>query len=92
MRKWSPALCHIWTHSRPTASVVEIEPYIEALANEVVHGSSSEEEEAVEYLRWVSLTQEDGKVGSGGLLLLANADGALRYAQLHDMLELPPRK
>ncbi|MCY1230284.1 hypothetical protein D9M72_426910 [compost metagenome] len=49
---------------------------------------SVDEAAAVEYLRWVSLTQGNGAVGSGGLLLLANASGGLRYAQLHDMLDL----
>ncbi|NWK45997.1 hypothetical protein [Ralstonia pickettii] len=66
-----------------------LEPYIEALAHEVAQGVSTENEAAaVEYLRWVSLTQGGGEVGSGGLLLLADATGALRYAQLHDMQEL----
>ncbi|CBJ52323.1 conserved hypothethical protein [Ralstonia solanacearum PSI07] len=66
-----------------------LEPYIEALAHEVAQGMSTEDEAAaVEYLRWVSLTQGAGTVGSGGLLLLADATGALRYAQLHDMQEL----
>ncbi|KVN28025.1 hypothetical protein [Burkholderia stagnalis] len=66
------------------------EPFIEALADEVVYGRSAkgEAEAAMEYIRWVKRLQGEGKVGTGGLLLVANADGSLHYAQLLDLLEL----
>lgn len=66
-----------------------IETFIEALATDVVsgHAKDTRAEEAA-YLRWVRLTQGDGKIGSGGLLLVADADGALHYAQLLDLSDL----
>lgn len=66
------------------------EPFIEALADEVVSGRAKrgESEEDMEYIRWVKRTQGEGEVGTGGLLLVANADGTLYYAQLLDLLEL----
>lgn len=41
-----------------------------------------------EYLDWVRRTQGTGEVGSGGLLLLAQPGGYLRFAPLEDMLDL----
>lgn len=58
-----------------------LESFIAELAREVVGGTSSakEESEAAEYLRWVAMTHGEGTAGSGGVLLLADASGALRY-------------
>lgn len=66
------------------------ESFIEALADEVVNGRSKpgEAQEDIEYLRWVKRLQGEGEVGTGGLLLVANSDGTLHYAQLLDLLEL----
>ncbi|EKS9844572.1 hypothetical protein QDD82_005426 [Burkholderia cepacia] len=66
------------------------EPFIEALADEVVDGRSmkGDADADMEYIRWVKRLQGEGEVGTGGLLLVANADGSLHYAQLLDLLEL----
>ncbi|MFP3708529.1 hypothetical protein SB783_31405 [Paraburkholderia sp. SIMBA_009] len=68
----------------------QLESFIEALADEVVRGRSKlgESDEDMEYIRWVRRLQGEGEVGTGGLLLVANADGSLHYAQLLDLLEL----
>ncbi|GAB7541914.1 hypothetical protein CS8_015770 [Cupriavidus sp. 8B] len=66
-----------------------MENFIERLATEIAEGRSiatAEREGA--YLRWLRLVQGEGEVGTGGLLLVANADGTLHYAQLLDLLEL----
>ncbi|EZH81698.1 MULTISPECIES: hypothetical protein [Aeromonas] len=66
-----------------------LETFIETLTTDVVngHGSDNRAEEA-KYLRWVRLTQGDGKIGSGGLLLIADTHGSLHYAQLLDLSDL----
>ncbi|MDP9649690.1 hypothetical protein [Paraburkholderia caledonica] len=66
------------------------EAFIEAQADEIVNGRSKEgdAELEMEYIRWVKRMQGEGEVGTGGLLLVAQADGTLHYAQLLDMLEL----
>ncbi|KUZ65215.1 hypothetical protein WI36_27495 [Burkholderia ubonensis] len=66
------------------------EPFIEDLADEVVSGRSKigESEDGMDYIQWVKRLQGEGEVGTGGLLLVANADGTLHYAQLLDLLEL----
>lgn len=66
-----------------------LETFIETLATDVVSGHARDTRaEEAEYLRWVRLTQGDGKIGSGGLLLIADANGALHYAQLLDLSDL----
>lgn len=67
-----------------------LEPFIESFADEVVRGRSKpgESDEEMEYIRWVRRLQGEGEVGTGGLLVVANADGSLHYAQLLDLLEL----
>ena len=66
-----------------------LEAFIRRTALEVAQRSSTvSHEEAKSYLQWVRMTQGDGEVGTGGLLLVADADGTLHYAQLLDMLEL----
>ena len=66
-----------------------LEAFIERLAEEVVEERpAARADREAAYLRLVKQTQGDGKLGSGGLLLVANAEGSLHYAQLLDMLEL----
>lgn len=66
-----------------------LETFIDRTATEVVEGQPDITKEAAKaYLTWVRMTQGEGEVGSGGLLLLADTNGTLRYAQLLDMLEL----
>lgn len=66
-----------------------LETFIERTALEVAHGDSAiSQEDAKSYLQWVRMTQSDGEVGTGGLLLVADADGTLHYAFLQDLLEL----
>ncbi|AQT03866.1 hypothetical protein JK169_14095 [Acetobacter persici] len=66
-----------------------LESFIDETATEVVEKKSGiSKEAAAQYLRWVRMTQGTGEVGSGGLLLVADTDGTLHYAQLLDLLEL----
>lgn len=63
--------------------------YIEQLAREVTAVSSDDQRhEDRAYLDLVRHTQGNGEVGTGGLIFVANADGALHYAQLLDIMEL----
>lgn len=63
--------------------------FIEALATDVAAGGPAQVDEAeVEYLRWVARTQGGTASGAGALLLVAAADGGLRWVLLSDLLEL----
>lgn len=74
---------------RERAKLDRLEVFIERLAQTVAEGRpSTRSDREAAYLRWVKQTQGDGMVGSGGLILVAHANGSLRYAQLLDMLEL----
>ncbi|KVR67893.1 hypothetical protein WK24_13115 [Burkholderia vietnamiensis] len=74
---------------REKAKRDRLETFIERLAQEVAEDRSRiRADREAAYLRWVKMTQGDGVVGSGGLILVADADGSLHYAQLLDMLEM----
>lgn len=74
---------------RERAKHDRLEMFIERLAREIVEDRAiSRSDREAAYLRWVKYTQGGGMVGSGGLILVADANGSLRYAQLLDMLEL----
>lgn len=66
-----------------------LETFIERLAREVAEERPrARADREAAYLQWVKRTQGDGMVGSGGLILVADANGTLHYAQLLDMLEM----
>lgn len=66
-----------------------LETFIDQTAREIASGISKvSHETAKEYLTWVRRTLGEGEVGTGGLLLVADKDGVLRYAQLLDLQEL----
>lgn len=66
-----------------------LEAFIEDFAIDIVSGYGPDNRAAeAEYLRWVRLMQGDGKIGSGGLLLITDASGSLHYAQLLDLADL----
>ncbi|WP_244135400.1 hypothetical protein [Burkholderia vietnamiensis] len=74
---------------REKAKRDRLETFIERLAQEVAEDRPRiRADREAAYLRWVKMTQGDGVVGSGGLILVADADGSLHYAQLLDMLEM----
>lgn len=74
---------------RERAKRDRLEAFIERLAQEVAEERPRvRADREAAYLRWVKQTQGDGMVRSGGLILVADANGALRYAQLLDMLEM----
>lgn len=65
------------------------EGLIHGLAEDAARGASAETEEAqAAYLQWFKMLQGDGVIGTGGLLLVADTDGSMHYAQLMDFLEL----
>ncbi|MDO3617329.1 hypothetical protein Q3O98_11345 [Ralstonia pseudosolanacearum] len=63
--------------------------YIEQLARELTEECADHQRvQDKAYLELVRLTQGNGEVGTGGLVFVADADGALHYAQLLDIMEL----
>lgn len=67
----------------------QLESFIESLATQVVNQQAVHTKEQVnEYLSWVRMTQGDGAVGSGGLLLVVEPNGTLRYAPMRDLMDL----
>lgn len=75
---------------RPKVTKIELlEKFIHTLAEDIVSQNVIYTGEQInEYFRWVRNTQGTGEVGSGGLLLLAEPGGLLRFAPLTDLLEL----
>lgn len=75
---------------RPKGPRVELlEEFIHTLAKDIVSQNVLYTGAQInEYLAWVRRTQGKGEVGSGGLLLLAEPGGLLRFAPLIDLLEL----
>jgi hypothetical protein len=65
-----------------------LETFIQTLAQDIAGGRPVNLSAEADYLEWVRRTQGEGEFGSGGLLLAADADGSLHYAQLLDMSEL----
>lgn len=73
----------------PETKSDQLESFIGRMAKEVAMGSTPDQEEAGKrYINWVRLTMGDGKIGTGGLLLVASPEGTLHYAQLLDLMEL----
>ena len=67
----------------------QLEDFIENLASQAVSQHATHTKEQIrEYLSWVRLTQGDGAVGSGGLLLVVEPNGTLRYAPMRDLMDL----
>ncbi|EKU29796.1 MULTISPECIES: hypothetical protein [Alcaligenes] len=75
---------------RPRGPKIELlEDFIHTLAKDIVTQNFLYTGAQInEYLAWVRRTQGKGEVGSGGLLLLAEPGGLLRFAPLTDLLEL----
>lgn len=65
-----------------------LETFIQALAQDIAGGRPTDPSAEAGYLEFVRLTLGEGELGSGGLLLSADADGTLHYAQLLDLGEL----
>lgn len=72
-----------------SVSIHSLEHFVTETAKEACRGSASfTPEEQQEYLALVRNCQGGGDVATGGLMLLASADGRLRYAQLLSMTDL----
>ncbi|WP_227107305.1 hypothetical protein [Chromobacterium rhizoryzae] len=66
-----------------------LESFIESIADEVMNPPAHlSKEDIAEYLAWVRRTNGNGTVGTGCLLLVAQADGTLHYAPMEDLIEL----
>lgn len=75
---------------RPSGPKVQLlEEFISVLAEDIATQNITYTGAQInEYLAWVRRTQGTGAVGSGGLLLLAEPGGLLRFAPLADLLDL----
>ncbi|WP_085688317.1 MULTISPECIES: hypothetical protein [unclassified Pseudomonas] len=63
--------------------------FIQELADEVVNPKNLyTNEQVAEYLHWLRMTQGSGRIGSGGLLLVADQNGTLRYLPMRDLMDL----
>ncbi|WP_223480616.1 MULTISPECIES: hypothetical protein [unclassified Pseudomonas] len=66
-----------------------LEDFINTLAQDIASQNVRYTGEQVNaYLAWVRKTQGTGEVGSGGLLLMAEPGGLLRFAPLADLFDL----
>lgn len=69
-----------------------LDTLITRTAQEVACGNTEEEaSDERAYLRWIKVTVGDSKVGTGGLVMVADKNGSLHYAPLHDLVELQLR-
>lgn len=75
---------------RPREPKVKLlEEFISTLASDIATQNTAYTGAQInEYLSWVRRTQGTGEVGTGGLLLLAEPGGLLRFAPLTDLLDL----
>lgn len=66
-----------------------LEQFISSIAEEAVNKQTKFlNKDLKHYLSFISKCQGSGKVGTGGLLLVINAEGCLRFVELTDMMEL----
>lgn len=69
--------------------IQRLENFITTLADDIVKQNITYTGAQIkEYLTWVRLTNGTGEVGTGGLLLVAEPGGKLRFSPLEDMLDL----
>lgn len=69
-----------------------LDAFITRTAQEVARGNAKEEaDDERTYLRWIKVTVGEGNVGTGGLVMVADKNGSLHYAPLHDLMELQLR-
>lgn len=69
--------------------VDSLDAFITRTAQEVATGHTNEAaDDERTYLRWIKVTVGEGNVGTGGLVVVADTNGSLYYAPLHDLMEL----
>lgn len=65
-----------------------LESFIDTLAAQaIVEEPPADRAEEAQYLEWVRLLQGKGEVGTGGILVIIDRSGTVRYAQLLDMMD-----
>lgn len=65
-----------------------LETWIANLATTVMSQHGEQQDEAQSYLNWLRRLQGKGEVGTGGVVLVANANGGVHYVQLIDFMDL----
>jgi hypothetical protein len=69
--------------------VDSLDAFITRIAREVTAGNALQDaDDERTYLRWIKITAGEGEVGTGGLVMIADENGTLRYAPLNDLIEL----